>query len=286
VSKLTSMIISSSTSGTSSLCTAAFLPAFAAARAHRHGDLVRRAAGGLGRNRSVDHRAAQRGDERVIGQVGHVGGYTARSALAEARPRDSDEPGGIIGERDPQAKPRLRLRAARMSGSKRSTEAVCSVAVAKQISAHRYKDIGVGLSQVTLAQRALHGAFSAITTASGASAWRICLPITAARRSVVGGSRVPAQANEWDRARSGREGCAFALHRTSSGHQQHRLSTLDWNSTHGVPSRTPSRCRREWNVVRASRECDHPDSAARRGRSRQTRERSELLHLVSRRAAL
>ena len=46
-----------------------FLPTLLAARADGHGNLELRAPGRLGSGRAIEHRAAQRGDERIIGQV-------------------------------------------------------------------------------------------------------------------------------------------------------------------------------------------------------------------------
>src|SRR4051812_12390128 len=52
--------------------TRAVLPALAAALAYRDRDLEFRAAGGLGPRRTIEHRAAQRGDEPIVRQVGAV----------------------------------------------------------------------------------------------------------------------------------------------------------------------------------------------------------------------
>ncbi|HEX2688400.1 MAG TPA: hypothetical protein VHN14_17340, partial [Kofleriaceae bacterium] len=63
----------------------AFLPALAAAATHDDGDLELRAAGGLGRRRAVEHRAAQRGDERIIRKARAVFLIEDGAGLAQER---------------------------------------------------------------------------------------------------------------------------------------------------------------------------------------------------------
>ncbi|HEX2692276.1 MAG TPA: hypothetical protein VHN14_36960 [Kofleriaceae bacterium] len=67
------------------LCAGAFLRALAAAATHGDGDLELCAARGLGHQRAVEHRAAQRGDERIIRKARAVFLVQNRAGLAQER---------------------------------------------------------------------------------------------------------------------------------------------------------------------------------------------------------
>src|SRR5882724_8354909 len=63
----------------------AVLPTLTAALTHGHGDLELRAAGGLARRSAVEHRATQRVDELIVGQMAAVFVVEHSAGLAQER---------------------------------------------------------------------------------------------------------------------------------------------------------------------------------------------------------